>query len=85
VNVMRRNCRLFQQNRPRTDIAKRKAASRRPSQISVCRVQATACAFRFLRQPSRLMPPMPVAKRGKAAGSGVALDSVLMVAMTFGP
>jgi len=28
---------------------------------------------------------MPVAKRGKAAGSGVALDSVLMVAMTFGP
>jgi hypothetical protein len=25
-------------------------------------VQATACAFRFLRQPSRPKPPMPVAE-----------------------
>jgi hypothetical protein len=31
---------------------------------------ATACAFRFLRQPSRPKPPMPVANSGRAAGSG---------------
>jgi len=32
---------------------------------------ATACAFRFLRQPSRPKPPMPVANSGSVAGSGV--------------
>src|SRR5215469_7664021 len=32
---------------------------------------ATACAFRFLRQPSRPKPPMPVANSGSAAGNGV--------------
>jgi hypothetical protein len=34
-------------------------------------VQAAACAFRFLRQPSRPKPPRPVAKSGRAAGSEV--------------
>jgi DNA-binding CsgD family transcriptional regulator len=34
-------------------------------------IQATACAFRFLRQSSRPRPTRPVAKNGKAAGSGV--------------
>ena len=30
-------------------------------------------AFRFLRQPSSPIAPRPVAKRGRAAGRGVAL------------
>jgi hypothetical protein len=34
-------------------------------------VQAIARAFRFLRELSRPRPPMPVAKSGSAAGSGV--------------
>jgi hypothetical protein len=34
-------------------------------------VQATACAFRFLRQPSRPIAPRPVANSGRAAGTGV--------------
>jgi len=33
--------------------------------------QAAACAFRFLRQPSRPNAPKPVAKSGSAPGSGV--------------
>ena len=33
--------------------------------------QAASCAFRFLRQPSRPNTPRPVAKSGKAVGSGV--------------
>jgi hypothetical protein len=37
----------------------------------------TACAFRFLRQPSRPKPPMPVAKSGSAAGSGVAAGEIV--------
>ena len=32
--------------------------------------QAAACAFRFLRQPSRPNAPRPVAKRGSAVGRG---------------
>jgi hypothetical protein len=40
----------------------------------LCFVQAaTACAFRFLRQPNRPIAPRPVAKSGSAAGSGVAV------------
>src|SRR5690349_7094501 len=38
---------------------------------------ATACAFRFLRQPSRPNPPRPVAKSGSAAGSGVSTGAKL--------
>jgi hypothetical protein len=37
-------------------------------------VQATAC-FRFLRQPSKPNALRPVAKSGRAAGSGVALGA----------
>src|SRR5262249_56748354 len=33
-----------------------------------------AAAFRFLRQPSRPNAPRPVAKSGKAVGSGTALS-----------
>ena len=48
------------------------AASQRPFQILLALfVQATACAFRFLRQPSRPIAPRPVAKSGRAAGTGV--------------
>jgi hypothetical protein len=43
----------------------------RPSCIGVADDQATACAFRFLRQPSRPNAPRPVAKSGRAAGMGV--------------
>jgi len=32
--------------------------------------QVTACAFRFLRQPSRPTPPTPLASNSRAAGSG---------------
>jgi hypothetical protein len=31
----------------------------------------TGCAFRFLRQPSRPKPPMPVANSGSAAAMGI--------------
>src|SRR5262249_24269484 len=46
-------------------------------------VQATASAFRFLRQPSRPKPPMPVAKSGRAAGSGVAVNVVSPILETL--
>ena len=36
----------------------------------LCFDQAAACAFRFLRQPSRPNAPRPVANRGRAPGSG---------------
>ena len=40
--------------------------------MSRCRTNyATACAFRFLRQPSKPKLPMPVARSGGVAGSGV--------------
>jgi hypothetical protein len=63
--------RQSQRQRPLT--ATRKAASRRPSMFwsMLCFVQATVCAFRFLRHPSRPNTPRPVAKSGRAAGSGV--------------
>ena len=44
---------------------------------------ATAYALRFLRQPRRPKPPIPVAKSGSAAGSGVA--AVVAVAMSTLP
>jgi hypothetical protein len=39
--------------------------------LSRCFDQAAACAFRFLRHPSRTNPPRPEAKSGSAAGRGV--------------
>jgi hypothetical protein len=52
----------------------RKTASRRSLRNPIrCFDQAaSAAAFRFLRQPSRLNAPRPVAKSGRAAGRGVA-------------
>ncbi len=41
-----------------------------------------ACAFRFLRQPSRPNPARPVANSGKAAGSGTVLTAVGPVTLT---
>jgi len=59
----------------------RKTASRRPLRNPIrCFDQAAARAaefFRFLRQPSRPNAPRPVAKRGRAAGSGVAVTLTL--------
>lgn len=43
---------------------------------------ASDVAFRFLRQPSRPKPPRPEAKRGSAAGSGVA-EAVTTSATTY--
>jgi hypothetical protein len=51
---------------------KRKTASRRSLRNPIkCFDQAASAAFRFLRQPSRPKAPRPVAKSGRAAGSGV--------------
>ena len=58
----------------RSQNAKRKTASRRSLRNPIrCFDQAAtiAAAFRFLRQPSRPNAPRPVAKSGRAAGSGV--------------
>ena len=41
---------------------------------------AAACAFRFLRQPSRPKPPRPVAKSGSAAGGSVTVAVPLILA-----
>src|SRR5262249_51060726 len=38
---------------------------------AVTALTASACAFRFLRQPNRPRPPRPVAKSGRADGRGV--------------
>jgi hypothetical protein len=39
--------------------------------------QAAACAFHFLRQPSRLNAPSPEAKSGRVAGRGVATGAIV--------
>jgi hypothetical protein len=51
--------------------SKFKGHLRRPVPLNALFVQATGCAFRFLRQPSRPKPAKPVAKSGRVAGSGV--------------
>ena len=56
------------------------AASRQPLPCSPCFLfaqAAIACAFRFLSQPRRPIAPRPVAKSGRAAGSGVAVGTLL--------
>ena len=78
VNIIRtsRNARLVPTTEIRhwTKIAK--PPLRWPVPVQLCLfVQATARAFRFLRQPSRPIAPRPVAKRGRAAGTGVATSS----------
>jgi hypothetical protein len=56
-------------------IPNEKAALMAASPIqNVDRTQAAMTrAFRFLRQPSRLRAPSPVAKRGRAVGIGAGL------------
>ena len=49
---------------------------RRPNAHARSFQAAIAAPFRFLRQPSRPNAPRPVAKRGRAAGSGVKLADV---------
>jgi hypothetical protein len=39
--------------------------------------QATACTFRFLRQPSRTKSPMPVTNSGSAPGSESGFPSLM--------
>src|SRR5262249_28123518 len=53
----------------------RKTASRRSVRNTICcfRHAASAAAFRFLRHPNSPKTPRPVAKSGRAAGSGVAV------------
>jgi hypothetical protein len=54
-------------------IRKRRSASPRSLRNPIrCFGQAAACAFRFLRQPSKPNAPRPVAKSESAPGSGVA-------------
>ena len=45
---------------------------------------AIACAFFFLRQPSRPNAPRPVVNSGKAAGSGVSDDTTRLSNAGFG-
>ena len=50
---------------------KKAAIADGPSNLFAALFVQAACAFRFLRQPSRPSAPRPVAKNGRAAGRGV--------------